>query len=100
MSINSVLGRISSISSIKKKSKKNINKSARRKQADAVRNQKIQEVLSAKRKLGGFRGAPISVAVIPLSPSCDPHLTLQFLVENSRTVSNCLGQFGNTTHIK
>ena len=86
--------------SIGKRHKQHVKRLARRKQAVANRDQKIQETIDKKRQLGGMRGAPICIALIPLSSTCNVNVILHHLVRQSEGFATVLATSGNATHIK
>ena len=99
MDVFGILGRVSSVGSISKKHKQSVSKLERRKQAAAIRDKKMYDVLDQKRKLGG-RGASILVSLIPLSGCSNPKLTLRHLLETLKNDVVVLGQSGDTVHVR
>ncbi|CAL8125495.1 unnamed protein product [Orchesella dallaii] len=94
-------GRVSSEGSISKHRRKNhVLRSERKKQAAADRLKKMQNILDEKRNQGGPRGAPICVALIPLSSATNVNFTLQFILANCKNFADIVGQVENTTYIK
>jgi hypothetical protein len=88
------------VSSIGKRHKIQLKRAARRKQAGANRDQKFQEVVERKRKAGGGRGAPISIALIPISATCSANVLLQHFLQQFGGFATVLEVSGNATHIK
>jgi hypothetical protein len=61
---------------------------------------KIHEVLDKKRNIGGARGAPICVALVPLSSTANVDFTLKYILANAKSFATVVGQSGNATYLK
>ncbi|CAG7818165.1 unnamed protein product [Allacma fusca] len=85
-------GRVGSVGSISKKQKNALSRSDRRKQASAIRDKKICDIVDQKKRLGGQRGAPICIAVIPLSSSSNPGVTVKQILETLKNDVTITGQ--------
>ena len=93
------IGRVGSVGSISKKHKQAVTKVERRKQAAALRDKKLYDVMDQKKRLGG-RGASILVSLIPLSGCSNPKLTLKHLMDTLKNDVTVVGQTGDNVHIK
>ncbi len=62
----------------------------------------MSETIEKKKSIGGLRGAPICVALIPLTPSTNVDFTLKFILSQIKGFGTIVGQSvgGSATHIK
>lgn len=67
-----------------------------------LRMKKMSETVEKKKCIGGLRGAPITVALLPLSPTTNVDFMLKFILSNVKGFGTILGQSsgGAATHIK
>ncbi|XP_017880075.1 pre-rRNA-processing protein TSR1 homolog [Ceratina calcarata] len=69
------------VKALVKRAAKDLGKDARRHQSSQIRKKKREEVLQAKRNLGGSNSAPILVCVIPLQEDLDIDHVLSILTK-------------------
>lgn len=66
------------------------------------RMKKMAETVEKKKAVGGMRGAPICVALIPLSATTNVDFMLKFILSNVKGFGTVVGQSaeGAATHVK
>jgi len=60
----------------------------------------MQAVLQTKSQLGGPRGAPLAIVLVPLCSAANVDFAAKFILQNLKGNAVVLQQNGNTTHIR
>ncbi|XP_063973599.1 pre-rRNA-processing protein TSR1 homolog [Diachasmimorpha longicaudata] len=97
-SISSALKGKVSVKTLTKRSKKQLGKEARRHQCQQLRAKKREEVLAAKRNLGGSCAPPILITIIPLQEDFDTNTLISTLTDADETAEVAQSPQG-LTHI-